>query len=48
MDNYGDMGKTLFADAFQKIPAKRLGVPEEVLYTSRIDYNDHILSLGDL
>ncbi|XP_003462124.1 peroxisomal trans-2-enoyl-CoA reductase [Cavia porcellus] len=30
MDNYGDMGKTLFADAFQKIPAKRLGVPEEV------------------
>ncbi|XP_013375447.1 PREDICTED: peroxisomal trans-2-enoyl-CoA reductase isoform X2 [Chinchilla lanigera] len=30
MDNYGHMGENLFARSFQKIPAKRMGVPEEV------------------
>lgn len=29
-DNYGDLGKELFDEAFANIPAKRLGVPEEI------------------
>uniref|UniRef100_A0A8D2B409 Peroxisomal trans-2-enoyl-CoA reductase n=1 Tax=Sciurus vulgaris TaxID=55149 RepID=A0A8D2B409_SCIVU len=29
-DNYGDIGQNLFESAFQNIPAKRIGVPEEV------------------
>ncbi|XP_036277374.1 peroxisomal trans-2-enoyl-CoA reductase isoform X1 [Pipistrellus kuhlii] len=29
-DNYGDLAKDLFGRAYEKIPAKRLGVPEEV------------------
>ncbi|EDL00278.1 peroxisomal trans-2-enoyl-CoA reductase isoform 1 [Mus musculus] len=30
VDNYGEMGQTLFEMAFDSIPAKRLGVPEEI------------------
>ncbi|KAM5228889.1 peroxisomal trans-2-enoyl-CoA reductase [Ctenodactylus gundi] len=30
VDNYGDVGQNMFASSFEKIPAKRLGVPEEV------------------
>ncbi|ELK34125.1 Peroxisomal trans-2-enoyl-CoA reductase [Myotis davidii] len=29
-DNYGDLAKDLFGRSYQKIPAKRLGVPEEI------------------
>ncbi|XP_010610258.1 peroxisomal trans-2-enoyl-CoA reductase isoform X3 [Fukomys damarensis] len=29
VDNYGDLGEIGFSSFFQKIPAKRLGVPEE-------------------
>lgn len=30
VDNYGPLGKVLFKSSIQKIPAKRLGIPEEV------------------
>lgn len=30
VDNYGELGQTLFEMAFDSIPAKRVGVPEEV------------------
>ncbi|KAF7479832.1 Hypothetical predicted protein [Marmota monax] len=29
-DSYGDNGQSMFARSFQNIPAKRMGVPEEV------------------
>nr|XP_020014161.1 peroxisomal trans-2-enoyl-CoA reductase isoform X2 [Castor canadensis] len=29
-DNYGDSGESMFESSFQRIPAKRMGVPEEV------------------
>uniref|UniRef100_A0A8C5NY53 Peroxisomal trans-2-enoyl-CoA reductase n=1 Tax=Jaculus jaculus TaxID=51337 RepID=A0A8C5NY53_JACJA len=29
VDNYGDLGQTIFASSYANIPAKRLGVPEE-------------------
>uniref|UniRef100_A0A2K5YYZ9 Peroxisomal trans-2-enoyl-CoA reductase n=1 Tax=Mandrillus leucophaeus TaxID=9568 RepID=A0A2K5YYZ9_MANLE len=29
-ENYGSFGQSLFESSFQKIPAKRIGVPEEV------------------
>uniref|UniRef100_A0A8C6QFX8 Peroxisomal trans-2-enoyl-CoA reductase n=1 Tax=Nannospalax galili TaxID=1026970 RepID=A0A8C6QFX8_NANGA len=32
-DNYGDMGQSMFEGAFENIPAKRLGVPEELHYS---------------
>ncbi|XP_052049441.1 peroxisomal trans-2-enoyl-CoA reductase [Apodemus sylvaticus] len=30
VDNYGELGQTMFERAFENIPAKRLGVPEEI------------------
>ncbi|XP_051010074.1 peroxisomal trans-2-enoyl-CoA reductase [Acomys russatus] len=30
VDNYGDLGQSMFEMAFETIPAKRIGVPEEV------------------
>ncbi|KAM4836200.1 peroxisomal trans-2-enoyl-CoA reductase isoform 2-T2 [Thomomys bottae] len=30
INNYGDLGERMFASAFENIPAKRLGIPEEV------------------
>nr|KAF6353443.1 hypothetical protein mPipKuh1_010414 [Pipistrellus kuhlii] len=33
-DNYGDLAKDLFWGSYQKIPAKRIGVPEEQLPSS--------------
>ncbi|XP_014640769.1 PREDICTED: peroxisomal trans-2-enoyl-CoA reductase isoform X1 [Ceratotherium simum simum] len=35
-DNYGPLSKEMFGGFFQKIPAKRLGVPEEVMYISNV------------
>lgn len=30
VDNYGELGQTMFEMAFENIPAKRVGVPEEI------------------
>ncbi|XP_048200760.1 peroxisomal trans-2-enoyl-CoA reductase isoform X1 [Perognathus longimembris pacificus] len=30
INNYGELGQSMFARAFQSIPAKRIGIPEEV------------------
>ncbi|XP_076787827.1 peroxisomal trans-2-enoyl-CoA reductase isoform X3 [Arvicanthis niloticus] len=30
VENYGELGQTMFENAFERIPAKRLGVPEEI------------------
>ncbi|OBS64727.1 hypothetical protein A6R68_06737 [Neotoma lepida] len=39
-DNYGELGQSMFERAFEAIPAKRIGVPEEVMYMFGIEEND--------
>ncbi|XP_036175350.1 peroxisomal trans-2-enoyl-CoA reductase isoform X2 [Myotis myotis] len=45
-DNYGDLAKDLFGRSYQKIPAKRLGVPEEIMTTGRREQGTFLLSKG--
>ncbi|EGV95623.1 Peroxisomal trans-2-enoyl-CoA reductase [Cricetulus griseus] len=40
VDNYGELGQSMFEKAFDNIPAKRIGIPEEVMYMSGIDESD--------
>uniref|UniRef100_A0A0G2JVG4 Peroxisomal trans-2-enoyl-CoA reductase n=1 Tax=Rattus norvegicus TaxID=10116 RepID=A0A0G2JVG4_RAT len=39
VDNYGELGQTMFEMAFENIPAKRVGLPEEVTYLGGTDEN---------
>nr|KAF6353445.1 hypothetical protein mPipKuh1_010414 [Pipistrellus kuhlii] len=45
-DNYGDLAKDLFWGSYQKIPAKRIGVPEEIMTTGRREQGTFLLSKG--
>ncbi|KAK7816229.1 hypothetical protein U0070_022168 [Myodes glareolus] len=46
VDNYGELGQSMFETAFNSIPAKRIGIPEEVMYTS--DHDNWPEGVGDL
>ncbi|XP_021568812.1 peroxisomal trans-2-enoyl-CoA reductase isoform X2 [Carlito syrichta] len=46
LDNYGYIGQDLFERHFEKIPAKRLGVPEETMTTGPREQGTFLWSKG--